>query len=403
MAKVFLPSAIIQLLADIMTQLATSTHSKDHPFPAVLRENRLLNGPGSAKETRHFVIDIEGSGITYLAGDSLGVFPANDPRHVEEVIRALGATGDEPVILPKTDEPLPLREALFGRLSLAGPSRKTLEAFAGRVTDERERERLEELLRPESRVVMMEFLSHRELIDLLEEFPSARFAPAEIVEHLRRLVPRLYSLASSPVCHPREVHLTVAVVRYRTNERDRLGVCSTWLAERVPLYQPVVPVFMSHSHFGLPEDESRDIIMVGPGTGVAPFRAFVQERAAKGSPGRNWLFFGDQRRETDYLYGDEFEDYHRRGVLQRLDLAFSRDQTEKIYVQHRMLENAAELWSWIDGGGMFYVCGDAQRMAKDVDAALHEVIRRGGNLDEEAAAEYVKQMKRDKRYLRDVY
>ncbi len=216
-------------------------------------------------------------------------------------------------------------------------------------------------------------------------------------------MPRLYSIASSPRAHPQEIHLTVAVARYRTNGRDRVGVCTTFLADRVTVGETPTPVFVSHSHFGPPDDGSRDAIMVGPGTGIAPFRAFLQDRAASGATGRNWLFFGDQKRATDFLYEEDWERWKKEGILTRIDTAFSRDQLVKVYVQDRMREGAAELWAWIKDGAHFYVCGDAKRMAKDVDVALHEVIAGQGNMTPAEAADYVKAMKKEKRYQRDVY
>ena len=216
-------------------------------------------------------------------------------------------------------------------------------------------------------------------------------------------MPRLYSIASSPRVYPNDIHLTVAVVRYETNHRERVGVCSTFLADRVHVGSTPAPVFVSHSHFGPPADASKDAVMVGPGTGIAPFRAFVQDRIACGATGRNWVFFGDQHRATDFLYEEEWKAWLAKGALARLDTAFSRDQAQKIYVQDRMRENAAELWNWIKAGGYFFVCGDAKRMAKDVDVALHDVVAQQGGMDAVAAAEYVKQMKKDKRYQRDVY
>jgi sulfite reductase (NADPH) flavoprotein alpha-component len=259
------------------------------------------------------------------------------------------------------------------------------------------------LLGPEAKDMLTGFLEAREFVDLLAEFPSARLTPQEFVDLLRKLMPRLYSIASSPRVHPVDVHLTVAIVRYETNHRHRVGVCSTFLSDRAAVGQTPVPVFVSHSHFGPPEDGSRDCIMVGPGTGIAPFRAFVQDRAASGATGRNWLFFGDQKRATDFLYEEEWQQFLATGKLMRLDTAFSRDQLLKIYVQDRMRENAAELWRWLEGGGHFYVCGDAKRMAKDVDTALHDIIAGQGRMTMEQAADYVKQMKKDKRYQRDVY
>lgn len=387
------------------TEASTSQYSKDLPFPARVTENRLLSKPGSAKETRHFVVDISGSGLHYKAGDSLGVFPSNRPVEVAQLLRRLGATGEElvsPAVL-KLPSPIPLRDALTDRLALAKPTRKFVEALAARATDAQDKAKLEGMLSPEAKDLLSGTLEEREFVDLLEEFPSARFNPQELVDHLRKLMPRLYSIASSARVHPTEIHLTVAIVRYQTNHRERVGVCSTFLADRVQVGATAVPVFVSHSHFGPPEDGARDCIMVGPGTGIAPFRAFVQERAAAHAKGRNWLFFGDQKRATDFLYEEEWTDFLAKGQLTRFDTAFSRDQPVKIYVQDRMREHAAELWRWIDAGAYFYVCGDAKRMAKDVDTTLHDIIAEQGGKTVEQAADYVKQMKKDKRYQRDVY
>jgi sulfite reductase (NADPH) flavoprotein alpha-component len=380
-------------------------YSKDRPFLAKLSENRLLNKPGSAKETRHFVVDMRGSGLHYEAGDSLGIFPSNRKSEVDEILERLGASGEEPVspATLKLPEPIPLRDALTDKLALSKPSRRAVEILAAKATAAEDKTKLAGLLAPESKDMLAAFLESREFVDLLAEFPSARPTPQELVDQLRKLMPRLYSIASSPLVHPSDVHLTVAIVRYHTNNRDRVGVCSTFLSDRAAVGATPVPVFVSHSHFGPPEDGARDCIMVGPGTGIAPFRAFVQERAAAGAKGRNWLFFGDQRHGTDFLYEEEWQQYLARGQLTRLDTAFSRDQLLKVYVQDRMRENAAELWRWIDGGAHFYVCGDAKRMAKDVDVALHDVIAQQGGMTAEQAAAYVKQMKKDGRYQRDVY
>jgi sulfite reductase (NADPH) flavoprotein alpha-component len=382
-----------------------STYSKDNPFLARLTENRLLSKPGSAKETRHFVVDLTGSGLHYNAGDSLGVFPSNRPAEVEEVLRRLGATGDElvsPAAL-KLPAPIALREVLTHRLALAKPTRRVIEVLAGKASAPEEKAKLTGLLAPEAKDVLTAFLEEREFVDLLAEFSSARWAPQEFVDLLRKLMPRLYSIASSPRRHPNEVHLMVAIVRYETNRRERVGVCSTFLGDRVPVGAERVPVFVSHSHFGPPEDTARDCIMVGPGTGIAPFRGFLQDRVALGAKGRNWIFFGDQKRATDFPYEEEWTDYLAQGALARLDTAFSRDQMHKVYVQDRMREHAAELWRWIDGGAYFYVCGDAKRMAKDVDVALHDIIAEQARITPEQAAEYVRQMKKDRRYQRDVY
>jgi len=383
----------------------TSVYHKDHPFPAKLKENRLLNKAGSHKETRHLVIDIAGSDLHYKVGDSLGVFPSNRASEVDEIIHRLGVSGNEAVspVMLKLAAPIPLREALTSRLALAKPTRKILETLAAKAAAEGDKAKLAALLAPEAKDALPGYLEDREYIDLLTEFPSAKLTPQELVDHMRKLMPRLYSIASSSKPFPHEVHLTVAIVRYETNHRSRVGVASTFLSDRVELNQGSVPVFVSDSHFGVPEDKAKDIIMVGPGTGVAPFRAFMQERIATAATGRNWLFFGDQHRATDYLYEEEWTKWLSEGKLARADLAFSRDQILKVYVQDRMRENAAELWSWIKNGAHFYVCGDAKRMAKDVDVALHEVIGQQGGMDPVAAIAYVKEMKKEKRYQRDVY
>ena len=380
-----------------------SAYTKDNPLPAKLLENRVLNKDGSSKDTRHLVVDIAGSGLTYQVGDSLGIFASNRPQIVEELIELMGFTGNEPVIPQRMTAAISLREALTNKLSLAGPTKKILETFAAKTTDSKEQAQLAGLLAADAAEAREAFLEQREYIDLIEEFPGVKLGAQELVDHLRRLMPRLYSIASSPVLHPSQVHLTVAPVRYESNGRRRYGVCSTFLADRVTRRKTSIPVFVAESHFGLPEDSTKDIIMVGPGTGVAPFRAFTQERVATQATGRNWLFFGDQHEATDYLYAEEWKNLLTAGKLARVDLAFSRDQARKVYVQDRMREAAAELWSWIKGGAHFYVCGDAHRMAKDVDLALHQIISEQGGLDVAQAADYVKLMKKEKRYQRDVY
>ena len=378
-------------------------YNKNNPFLAKITENIRLNKEGTIKDTRHFVVDLKGSDITYTCGDSLGVYPSNRSEDVEAILEALGASGEEAVVLPKEETPISFREAMTRRLSIAAPTRKTLMAFEEKVDSVEEKDALKILLAEVNKESTAAYLAEREFIDLLESFPSARFSPQEWVGCLRKLMPRLYSIASSPTRYPSEIHLTVAVVRYVTNQRQRFGVCSTYLSDRVALADPSVPVFVAKSHFGLPADDSVPIIMVGPGTGIAPFRAFLQERIAKNATGKNWLFFGDQHHATDYLYGDEFDAMKAEGYLEKLDLAWSRDQQEKVYVQNKMLESGKALWEWINEGAHFFVCGDAKRMAKDVDAALHTIAQQYGGLSDEDAISYFKEMKREKRYLRDVY
>ncbi|HTE19136.1 MAG TPA: sulfite reductase subunit alpha, partial [Armatimonadota bacterium] len=344
-------------------------------------------------------LDLADSGLSYEVGDALGVYPENCPELTEAVLTALRATGDEPVAL--ADAPsLAAREALAQRCFRAG-SGELLPLLAGWAADPTEARRLRALAEDDSEG----FLDGHDLLDLLHLFPSARGPVSELVAALPPLQPRLYSIASSPKANPGQVHLTVGVVRYGREgcSRTRKGVASTFLGERAARGAEV-KVFRQPAHgFRLPADGGTPVIMVGPGTGIAPFRAFLQERGAVGARGKNWLFFGDQRRDTDFLYREELERFHTGGLLTRLDLAFSRDQAEKVYVQHRMRESAAELWKWLREGAHFYVCGDAQRMARDVDATLHHIVAEQGRLSEVDAKAYVGGLKRDGRYQRDVY
>lgn len=378
-------------------------YTKDNPYAGLVVERRRLTLEGSSKDTQHVVVDISGAGLDYSCGDSLGVYPENDPVGVQLLLDSYGFSGFESVVLPKTGEGMPLRDALTCKLSLAGPTRKFLVFLRERVSDEREMQRLESLLSEENAETLKEYLYNREFMDLGREYPSARIEAQELVDFLKKLVPRMYSIASSPMVYPNEVHLTVAVVRYQTNELERIGVATTYLADRLPVGAKTVPVFLAKSHFGMPEDSQRDMIMVGPGTGVAPYRGFMQEHVAKGRVGRTWLFFGEQHKATDYLYQDDWERWLAAGKLNCLDLAFSRDQKEKVYVQDKMREKADDLWRWIDGGANFYVCGDAKRMAKDVETELLNIFESKGNMSGDEARNYLKEMKREKRYQKDVY
>ncbi len=383
------------------TETTTALYSRKNPFPSKLLVNRKLTLEGSEKETRHVELSLEGSGLAYEVGDSVGVLPTNCPDLVEDLIRALRATGDE--MVPGNDgTPKPLRAALFSDYHITQPSKQFVQAFVERGGEEHA-PLLLQLLDPDRSDDLEAYLWGLEYIDLLTDHPSIRFTPEEFVKLLRKLQPRLYSIASSQKANPDSVHLTVALVIYKTHGRLRKGVCSTYLIQRVPLGAPA-PVFVhSAKGFRLPEDGDTPIIMVGPGTGVAPFRAFLQERKATGARGRNWLIFGEQHEKSDFLYREEMNAMQADGVLTRLTTAFSRDQAYKIYVQHRMLENAGEIWKWLEEGACFYVCGDAKRMAKDVDAALTEIVEKQGGKTHEQACEYVEAMKKQKRYKRDVY
>jgi len=375
-------------------------YSRKNPFPAKLVANRKLTLEGSGKETRHFELLLEGSGLIYEPGDSLGLFPSNNPDLVQEIIHELHATGDETV--PGNDGTLKrLQEALLRDYQITQPSKQFIHALVERGGDGVSL--LRELLSPERKNDLEVYLWGLEYIDFLVAHRSVRFSPEEFVKLLRKLQPRLYSIASSQRAWPDRVHLTIAIVTYESHGRKRQGVATTFLAERVD-DKTRVPVFIhSAKGFRLPEDGNTPIIMMGPGTGVAPFRAFLQERKAMGAKGKNWLFFGEQHRTSDFLYGDEFGALIEEGVLTRFDTAFSRDQAHKIYVQHRLLENGADIWKWLEEGAHFFVCGDAKRMAKDVDAALLQIVAKEGGKDPGQAAEYVENLKKTKRYKRDVY
>ena len=376
----------------------TVVYDKKNPFPSTLKRRVLLNKDGSAKETIHLEMCLAGSGLEYLPGDSLAIIPANSAQVVEQVIEAGGFDAGEMVEL-KSGTTKPLGEAFATDLDITGITKNILKkynAFA-------QSEKLESLLDPENKADLDDYLWGREVIDMLTDFPVQGLAASDFCGTLRKLLLRLYSIASSPKAHPDEVHLTIAVVRYHSHGRDREGVCSTYTADRVS-EGGTMPVYVHISRtFKLPEDGDTPIIMVGPGTGIAPFRAFVEERAAIGATGKSWLFFGDQHQATDYLYGDEWERYIGDGKLSRIDLAFSRDQEHKVYVQHRMLEHAAEMYSWLNDGAVFYVCGDASRMAKDVHEALITIAEKEGGKSREDAEAWVKQLHTDKRYLKDVY
>src|SRR5438105_491629 len=373
-------------------------YTRANPFPAKLLVNRRLSGPDSAKDTRHFELDLAGWGLSFEVGDSLAVHATNDPQLVNEIIHALGASGEEEVPRPKGMSTT-LREALLRDYSVTQPTPKFLKAIAHKASAA---PLLSDLLAPERKQDLATYLYGMEVIDFLIEHPSVRFAPEEFVGLLTKLQPRLYSVASSLKAHPDQVHFIVDVVRYESHGRVRKGVCSSFLAERAD--DVPVPVFPSVAkHFHLPEDPDIPIIMIGPGTGVAPFRAYLQERKATGAKGKNWLFFGSQHQRCDFAYGEEFEAFKKEGLLSLLDCAWSRDQAEKVYVQHRMDDNAAEIWKWIDAkGAHFFVCGDAKRMAKDVDATLRKIVQEQGGKSVDQANEYVEKLTSDKSYKRDL-
>jgi len=362
---------------------------RNNPFASKLRENRHLNQQGSSKDTRHIVIELGSSGPTYQCGDSLGVLPRNPEALVREFTQKLGLHNDEA-----------LHETLATSAILNRVGKKFVKAVAEKATGTA-KDKLQAICSDEKK--LDEYVFDRDVVDVLHDAPGVHLEPSEIPGLLNKIAPRLYSIASSPDHRTGEVHLTVAVVQYASHGRTKQGLASGYLANLAD--QASVPVYVQPTrHFHLPAPD-RDVIMVGPGTGIAPFRAFLQHRAKHGHSGRNWLFFGDQHAKTDFLYSEEFAAAQKSGHLHKLSTAFSRDQADKIYVQHRMEEEGPELWRWLEKGAYFYVCGDAKRMAKDVHASLLKIVSQHGGKTPEQAEEWVSVTfaKTEKRYLKDVY
>lgn len=370
-----------------------SQWNKRNPYPSRLAENRLLSSPRSAKEIRHYEFDLGDSGIEYAAGDALAVVPVNDEVFVAELLEQVGANGGE------SFDGRPITEVLRSDREIRTPSKDLIADLVQRAPASE----LAAVVSHGDKHELDRWLWGRDVLDLLRDAGPAAPGLDELLPNLRPLQARQYSISSSPLAHPDRIHLTIASVRYGDPHRMYAGVASTFLADRVAPDGTVDVYLQPNASFGVPADASAPMIMIGPGTGIAPFRGFLHERAAAGATGRNWLFFGDQHRDTDFVYQDELTELQEQGVLNRLDLAFSRDQAEKVYVQTRMREQSAELFAWLEDGGHVYVCGDASRMAKDVEAALLDVIRTGRGRDEDDALSYLADLRRTKRYVRDVY
>lgn len=374
---------------------AESVYSRSNPFRAEVLENLNLNGRGSNKETRHLEISLEGSGLTYQPGDSLGVYPENDPELVDLLLAEMSWDPEETVRVK--EETVTLKEALTAHFEITVLTKPLVEKaakFSGN-------EELQQLVSDSNQ--LKSYMVGRDLIDLVRDFKPWNGSAQEFVSILRKMPARLYSISSSFKANPDEVHLTIGAVRYDAHGRERKGVCSILCAERL---QPgdTLPVFIQHNeNFKLPENPDTPIIMVGPGTGIAPFRSFMQEREESGADGKSWLFFGDQHFVTDFLYQTEWQKWLKDGVLTKLDVAFSRDGDEKVYVQHRMQENSKELFQWLQEGAAIYICGDEKNMAHDVHNALIDIIEKEGGISRDQASEYLADMQKNKRYQRDVY
>lgn len=372
---------------------AAAVYDKKNPYEAEVFEKVVLNGTGTAKETLHIELSLEGSGLTYEPGDALGIYPENRDADIEAVLAATGLTANAK-LGDKT-----LAEALKSDFDVTTLSPAIAMKYNGIVGNKD----LQVLLDEEGRATLKKWIDGRQLVDLLETYPHKDWNADTFTGILRKLNPRLYSIASSIKAHEDQVDLTIAAVRYDTHGKDRTGVCSCYIADDVNVGDKVKVFFHTNKNFRLPENNDTPVIMVGPGTGIAPFRAFIEERAATEAKGKNWLFFGDQHFSYDFLYQLEWLDHLEDGNLTELTTAFSRDQKEKIYVQHRLLEQGEEIWKWLEDGAHFYVCGDASKMAKDVHQALMDIaVEHGGKTPEDAKA-YVAALKKEKRYQRDVY
>ncbi|MFP3845225.1 assimilatory sulfite reductase (NADPH) flavoprotein subunit [Priestia filamentosa] len=376
-----------------------SPYSRKNPFKAEVLESINLNGRGSNKETRHLELSLEGSGLTYKPGDSLGIYPENDPKLVDLLIEELNWDPEEIVTTNKQGDVRPLKEALISHFEITVLTKPLLEQALKLSGNDG----LAELLAAGNEEKVKEYIDGRDLLDLVRDFGPWPVSANDFVAILRKMPARLYSISSSLEANPDEVHLTIGAVRYNTHGRDRNGVCSILCAERLEPGDTLPIYIQNNQNFKLPENPDTPIIMVGPGTGVAPFRSFMQEREEIGADGKSWMFFGDQHFVTDFLYQTEWQKWLKDGVLTKMDVAFSRDTEEKVYVQHRMKEQGKELFEWLEAGASFYVCGDEKHMAHDVHKTLIDIIEKEGNMSRQNAEEYVANMQQQKRYQRDVY
>ncbi|RJS59953.1 assimilatory sulfite reductase (NADPH) flavoprotein subunit [Bacillus sp. PK3_68] len=381
------------------TSVGQSVYSRTNPFKAEVLENINLNGRGSNKETRHIELSLEGSNLEFEPGDSLGIYPENDPELVDLIIGKMNWNPDEVVTLNKQGETRPLRDSLLSYYEITVLTKPLIQKAAELTSDHQ----LQQLVAPGQEEDLRTYIEGRDLLDLIQDFSFEGITASAFVSILRKMPARLYSIASSLRANPDEVHLTIGTVRYDSNGRSRKGVCSIQCAERV---QPgdYLPVYIQRNqNFKLPANPDTPIIMIGPGTGAAPFRSFLQEREELAAQGKTWLFFGDQHFVTDFLYQTEWQQWLKKDVLTKMDVAFSRDTEEKVYVQHRMLEQSKELYQWLEEGAVIYICGDEKNMAHDVHETLIQIIEQEGGRSREQAEAYLAEMQQQKRYQRDVY
>ncbi|MGW9941501.1 sulfite reductase (NADPH) flavoprotein alpha-component [Staphylococcus hominis] len=386
-----------QVVSESIKSAKEKKYSKANPYQAEVLENINLNGRGSNKETRHIEFLLDNFGEEYEVGDCLVVLPQNDPALVELLMSTLGWDPGDQIQISEDGDTISLEEALTSYFEITKLTKPLLQNAAAYFDNEA----LEDKVQDSEWI--QKYIEGRDFIDLLNDFPSEELEPEDLYQILRKLPPREYSISSSYQSLPDEVHITVGAVRYNTHGRDRSGVCSVQFAERI---QPgdTVPIYLKRNpNFKFPKDGDTPVIMIGPGTGIAPFRAHMQEREEYGYKGNTWLFFGDQHFTTDFLYQTEWQEWLKDGVLEKMNVAFSRDTDQKVYVQHRIAEHSKEFNEWIEKGASIYICGDEKNMAKDVHQAIRNVLVKEQNLTEEDAESYLKQMKKDKRYQRDVY
>ncbi|MEN1970433.1 assimilatory sulfite reductase (NADPH) flavoprotein subunit [Lentibacillus sp. N15] len=375
-------------------------YSRTNPFKAEILENLNLNGDGSNKETRHLELSLEGSNLSYEPGDSLGIVPENDPNLVNQLIHEMNWDPEEIVPINKKGETRSVFDALHTNLEITCLTKPLMMKAA----DIFQNDKLIELVAPEQAQVLKDYLEGRDLLDLISDFPPTReLMPRDFVQILRKIPPRLYSVTSSYKANPDEVHLTIGTVRYQAHGRKRVGVCSGQSSERAEPGNRLPVYVQRNPNFKLPDDPNIPVIMVGPGTGVAPYRSFMEEREELDVKGKTWLFFGDQHFSSDFLYQVEWQNWLKEGYLTRMDVAFSRDLAEKVYVQDMMMENSHDLYQWLQEGAHVYICGDEKRMAKDVHQTLRTIMELEGGMREEEAEQFLKDMRRQKRYQRDVY
>ncbi len=372
-------------------------YSRTNPYFSRVKERTLLTGPSSTKKTYHIALELEGVHFPYKVGDSIGIFPTNDPEEVEKILKILRNPGTEIVHDSRANLALPFREFLLHKTNLSKGNSALLKLLLEKGAPQNQ---IAPLLDSENKAHLSEFLQNHTLLDLISLAPVT---PTELAKLCLPLLPRFYSIANSDKVYPGEIHLLVAYVQYHLNGQTRHGVGSHFLCDLAQIQETPIPIYLQPSnHFTLPPDPEASLIMIGPGTGVAPYRAFLQERIANQASGRNWLIFGERNRASDFYYESFWKDLEKQNRL-RLDLAFSRDANEKVYVQHKMYEHRKSLWKWIEEGAYLYVCGDATRMAKDVDAMLHQIAREEGNMSEEDARLYLKKLRKERRCLADVY